>query len=149
MYVCVTTQTTHCQGFQKTNSYVESLATQQRCYLSSLTRLFAPLACYLIITLAKALYTKTPPKCLRYLCGFTWRDHRTNVSVRHSCHLPSIASEVRFRRLRWLGHVARMPDERLPVQVLFGQLSGPGVKGRPRDSWRTVVHKDLSALKVG
>ena len=87
--------------------------------------------------------------CLRYLCGFTWRDHRTNVSVRHSCHLPSIASEVRFRRLRWLGHVARMPGERLPVQVLFGQLSGPGVKGRPRDSWRTVVHKDLSTLKVG
>ena len=42
-----------------------------------------------------------------------------------------------------------MPDERLPVQVLFGQLSGPGVKDRPRDSWRTVVHKDLSTLKVG
>ena len=87
--------------------------------------------------------------CLRYLCGFTWHDHRTNVSVRHSCHLPSIASEVRFRRLRWLGHVARMSDERLPVQVLFGQLSGPGVKGCPRDSWRTVVRKDLSNFKVG
>ena len=42
-----------------------------------------------------------------------------------------------------------MPDERLPVQVLFGQLSGPGVEGCPGDSWRTVVHKDLSTLKVG
>ena len=42
-----------------------------------------------------------------------------------------------------------MADERLPVQVLFGQLPGPGVKGRPRGSWRTVVHKDLSALKAG
>ena len=42
-----------------------------------------------------------------------------------------------------------MPDERLPVQVLSGQLPGPDVKGRPRDSWRTVVHKDLSDLKVG
>ena len=48
--------------------------------------------------------------------------------------MSSIASEVRFRRLRWLGHVAGMPDEKLPVQVLFGQLSGPGVKGCPRDS---------------
>ena len=57
-------------------------------------------------------------------------------------------SEIRFRRLRWLGHVACVPDDRLPDQVLFGQLAGPGVKGRPRDSWRTVVHKDLSALKV-
>ena len=61
----------------------------------------------------------------------------------------SIASEVWFIRLRRLGHVARMPDERLPVQVLFGQLSGPGVRGRPRELWRTVVHKDLSAVKVG
>ena len=79
--------------------------------------------------------------------------HATNRTELNSspvhCHLPSIASEVWFRQLRWLGHVARVPDERLPVQVLFGQLSGPGVKGRPRDSWRTVVHKDLSTLKVG
>ena len=42
-----------------------------------------------------------------------------------------------------------MPDEQLPVQVLFGQPPGPGVEGRPRDSWQTVVHKDLPALKVG
>ena len=70
--------------------------------------------------------------CLRYLCGFAWHDHRTNVSVRHSCQLPSIASEVWFRRLRWLGHVARMPYERLPIQVQFGQLSRPGAKGRPK-----------------
>ena len=41
-----------------------------------------------------------------------------------------------------------MPEERLPVQILFGQLPGPGVKGHPRDSWWTVVHKDLSALQV-
>ena len=41
-----------------------------------------------------------------------------------------------------------MPDDRLPVQVLFGQLPSPGVKGHPRDLWRTVVHKDLSALKI-
>ena len=41
-----------------------------------------------------------------------------------------------------------MPDDRLPVQVLFGQLPGPGVRGRPRDSCRTVGHQDLSALRV-
>lgn len=41
-----------------------------------------------------------------------------------------------------------MPDDRLPVQVLFGQLPGSGVKGRPTDSWRTMLHKDLPALEV-
>ena len=86
--------------------------------------------------------------CLRFLCGFTWRDHKSNETVRHSCNLPSIAGEVRFRRLKWLGHVARMPDDRQPVQVLFGQLIGPGVRGRPRESWRSIVCRDLTALKV-
>ena len=41
-----------------------------------------------------------------------------------------------------------MPDDRQPVQVLFGQLLGPGVSGRPRESWRSIVLKDLTALKV-
>ena len=56
-----------------------------------------------------------------------------NVSVRHTYHLPSIASEVLVRRLWWLKHIARTPGERLLVQVLFGQLPGPGVKGCPRN----------------
>ena len=68
-----------------------------------------------------------PMRCRRFPSGFSWHDHRRNVSVRHSCHLPSIASGTQFRRLRWLGHVARMPDDRLPVRVLSGQL--PGGKG--------------------
>ena len=79
--------------------------------------------------------------CLRprFLCGFTWRDHQSNETVRHFCKLPFIAGEVVSRRLRWLGHVARMPDDRQPVQVLFGQLIGPGVRGRRRESWRSIV----------
>ncbi len=39
--------------------------------------------------------------CLRFLCGYTWEDRQTNVSVREQCHLPSISGEVCFRRLRW------------------------------------------------
>ena len=86
--------------------------------------------------------------CLRMLCGYTWVDHRTNISVRGQCHLPSISGEVRFRRLRWLGHVARMPQDRLPFIVLFGQLPGPGVQGRPRETWKSIVGKDLAELDL-
>ena len=32
------------------------------------------------------------------------------------------AEKVRKRRLEWLGHVARMPDHRLPKSLLFGWL---------------------------
>ena len=49
------------------------------------------------------------------------------------CSLPSVAGQVRCRHLRWLGHVACMSHDRQPVQVLSGQLLGPGVKGRPQE----------------
>ena len=85
---------------------------------------------------------------LWFLCGLTRRDHKLNETVRHSCNLSSIADEVRFRHLGWLGHLARMPADRQPVQVLFGQLIGPGLRGRPRESWRSIVCRDLTVLEV-
>ena len=41
-----------------------------------------------------------------------------------------------------------MSDDRQPVQVLFGQLIRPGVRGRPQESWRPIVCRDVTALKV-
>jgi len=86
--------------------------------------------------------------CLTFLCGYTWENHQTDVSVRATCHLPCLSGEVCFRRLTWLGHVARMPEDRLPLKVLFGQLPGPGVRGRPRESWESIVQKDLTELNI-
>ena len=87
--------------------------------------------------------------CLRYLCGFTWlTTEQTSVSGIAATSLLLLVRFVSDDLGGSLGHGARMPDERLLVQVLFGQLSGPGVKGRPRDSWWPVVHKDSSTLHV-
>ena len=86
--------------------------------------------------------------CLRYLCGFTWLDKRSNVSIRFLCKLPSLEQVVTHRRLRWLGHTARMSQNRLPYQCMFGQLSGNRAKGKPRDTWQSTVYKDLSTLRI-
>ena len=86
--------------------------------------------------------------CLRFFCGLTWRDKRSNDSVRTLCKLPSLDQVVTHRRLRWLGHTARMSQDRLPFQCMFGQLSGTKVKGKPRDTWQSIVYKDLSALRI-
>ena len=72
--------------------------------------------------------------CLRTMCGFSLTEHRTNVSILQLCKLPSIAGEVCFRRLKWLGHAARMPDDRLPKKLLFGRLERAGPRGRPMDT---------------
>ena len=50
-------------------------------------------------------------------------------------------------RLRWLGHVLRMKDNRLPKSVLFGQPSGATRKaGRPCLGWEDVINKDLKEM---
>ena len=48
------------------------------------------------------------------------------------------------KRLRWLGHVVRMKDDRLPKIALFGQSSRAKRKvGCPRLGWEAVIKKDF------
>jgi len=52
------------------------------------------------------------------------------------------------RRLRWLGHVIRMDQQRIPQQALHWEV--PGFKrgpGCPRTNRRSIVNKDL--LRMG
>ena len=50
-------------------------------------------------------------------------------------------------RLRLLGLVLRMKDDRLPKIVLFGQPSGATRKaGRPCLGWEDVINKDLKEM---
>ena len=57
-----------------------------------------------------------------------------------------LAEKVRKRRLEWLGHVARMPNHRLPKTMLFGWLPQPCPMCGPRKRWRDVVRKDLKEV---
>ena len=50
------------------------------------------------------------------------------------------------RRLRWLGHVSRMEDGRIPKVLLFGELaSGTRRTGRPTIRYKDVCKRDLKA----
>jgi hypothetical protein len=43
-----------------------------------------------------------------------------------------IVNDVKLRRLQWAGHVIRMPEERIPRNVMMGRLDGVRPIGRPR-----------------
>ena len=63
-------------------------------------------------------------KCLRQICKVSLKDRISNVVILGWCNVARVSNIVSHRRLRWLGHLARMPDDRLPKRVLFGHMDG-------------------------
>jgi hypothetical protein len=48
---------------------------------------------------------------------------------------PDIIRQIKSKRIRWAGHVARMGEERKAQKVLVGKLEGKRPLGRPRRRW--------------
>ena len=48
---------------------------------------------------------------------------------------PNIVREIKSRRLRWAGHVARMEEGRSAFRILTGKPTGKRPLGRPRRRW--------------
>jgi len=83
--------------------------------------------------------------CLRRICGISLRDHVPNVTtvvILNRCNTLSVESQLQGKRLRWLGHVFRMPNDRLPKKLLFGEVKGLRPPGRPTSSFNDVALRD-------
>jgi hypothetical protein len=63
--------------------------------------------------------------------------------------LPNIVRVIKSRRLRWVGHVARMGEGRGVYRVLMGKPEGKRLLGRPRRRWEDNVKMDLQELGFG
>ena len=62
--------------------------------------------------------------------------------------MKAIVAKIRLKRLEWLGHLARMADNRMPKSVLFSWLSEPRPRCGPKKRWRDVIRKDLDYIGV-
>jgi hypothetical protein len=59
-----------------------------------------------------------------------------NVTIREAMEVPKNILEVtEEKRLRWFGHVERMPGNRLPQKVLEWEPEGTRISGRPKERW--------------
>ena len=77
------------------------------------------------------------------------QDKVTNAEVLSRAGLPSMYTLVRQRRLRWLGHVRRMEDGRIPKDILSGELAtGQRSIGRPHLRFKDVCNRDVRALDI-
>ena len=63
--------------------------------------------------------------------------------------LPTMYSLLRQHRLRWLGHVRRMDNGRIPNDIFYGELfSGKRALGHPQLRFKHVCKRDMKALDI-
>ena len=77
--------------------------------------------------------------CLGKLLKIKWQDKTPDTAVLKKAGMQSMHTVLKFAQLRWTGHVIRMPDERLPKKVFYGELqegkrSPAGHKKRYQDT---------------
>jgi hypothetical protein len=62
---------------------------------------------------------------------------------------PDIISQIKSRRMRWAGHVARMGEERKAYRGLVGKPEGKRPLGRLRRRWEDGIRMDLKEIDLG
>ena len=90
--------------------------------------------------------------CLRRIFRIKWQDKIPDTEVLRRADLPSIHTLLQKAQLRWAGHVAWMPDHRLPKQLLYGELKeDKRNRGCPKKRYKDSLKSSLKAfdIKVG
>ena len=87
--------------------------------------------------------------CLRRLLRIKWQDKIPDTEVLSRTNLPSIHTLLQKVQVRWAGHVALMPDTRLPKQLLYGELrEGKRSRGCPRKRFKDSLKVSLKAFDI-
>jgi len=58
----------------------------------------------------------------------------------------NIADDIKIGRIRWVGHITRMEDERIPKKVLDGKFNNTRPVGKPRTRWEDTTWRDTSEI---
>ena len=73
-------------------------------------------------------------------------DFKMRNFIVYTIHL--IYSEIKSRRLRWPGHLARMEEGRSAFNILTGKITGNRPLGRPRCRWEVNIRMNLKEIVV-
>ncbi len=60
---------------------------------------------------------------LRAILKIKWQDKISNIEILERSRCSSIEAMIISAQLRWVGHVVRMADDRIPKQLLYGELA--------------------------
>ena len=88
-------------------------------------------------------------RCLRKLLHIKWQDKVPDTEVLQRAKMESVHAFLKRSQLRWAGHVFRMPDERLPKRLLYGELSeGKSSLGGQRKQYKDTLKASLKSCGI-
>jgi hypothetical protein len=74
-----------------------------------------------------------------------WRKLH-NEELHNLYSSPDIVRQIKSRRIRWAGHVARVGEDRKVYEVLVGKPEGKRPLGRPRCRWEDGIIMGLAEI---
>ena len=88
-------------------------------------------------------------RCLRIILGISVRQKKRHTTIRKMAKQQRISSILTQRRLRFLGHLSRMSEERLPKQLLVSApVGGKRTAGGQKRRWSDVLANDLKLCNL-
>ena len=88
-------------------------------------------------------------RCLKRILDISLQDKVTNTEVPERASSSSMYTLLSQRRLLWLGRVHRMPNVRIPKDMLYGELvTGTRTAGRPYLRYRDICKRDMKVAGI-
>lgn len=73
---------------------------------------------------------------------------RTNIEVTELYNDTNITGVIKGQRLRWLGHIVRMTEDKVVKKVFKGGVVTKKRRGRPKETWFSAVKKDIELMGI-
>ena len=90
--------------------------------------------------------------CLRTMCHVTrtrsWQEGISTRALEREMGMETINTYVNRRQARWLGHVARMPFDRLLRKMLSSWVAAPRQPGGQLMTYGRSIHKSLDSFGI-
>ena len=84
--------------------------------------------------------------CLRRILKIRWQDRVRNEDIWKRAGQEPLQQQLGKRRWRWIGHTLRKAPQSTSRQALQWNPQGARGRGRPRETWRRCVEREIEKM---
>lgn len=83
---------------------------------------------------------------LRLILNISWTEHQTVTELYSRCKIALPSKIIQLKRLRFFGHLCRMPPTHLPQICFLQRYKGPRPSHGTRKRWRSLIAEDITTI---